>query len=109
MLKSFKHFIIAVCLIFTMTNSCFADNAGQKLLRGIGNICTGWLEIPVNVYKTSIANNPILGMTIGLVKGIGMTIARTCAGAYEIITFPFPIPEDYEAILEPEYVFQKEI
>ena len=34
-----------------------------------------------------------------------MSIVRTGAGIYEIATFPFPLPENYKPILEPEYVF----
>jgi putative exosortase-associated protein (TIGR04073 family) len=45
-------------------------------------------------------------MTIGLAKGVGMTIVRTGAGVYETVTFPFPIPEGYGPVLEPEFVFK---
>ena len=45
---------------------------------------------------------------IFLAKGIGMTIVRTGAGIYEVVTFPFPIPEDYGPVLEPEFVFSEE-
>jgi len=104
-----KLFIIFCCLIAIaiISKPCYADNAGHKLVRGVGNILTGWLEIPMNIYNTSVEENPFVGITVGLAKGIGMTIARTCVGAYETITFPFPLPEDYRPIMEPEYVFNK--
>jgi len=41
-----------------------------------------------------------------LAKGVGMTIVRTGAGVYETVTFPFPIPEGYTPVIEPEYVMQ---
>ncbi len=103
---SFAASIILSTIVFSQP--CFADNAGHKLLRGVGNILTGWLEIPMNIYNTSVEENAFVGMTVGLAKGVGMTVARTCVGAYETITFPFPIPEDYRPILDPEYVFQTE-
>ena len=67
----------------------------KKLSRGLANILTGWVEIPKNIYNTSIESNPLIGLTVGVAKGIGMSIVRTGAGVYELITFPFPLPEDY--------------
>ena len=40
-------------------------------------------------------------------KGIGMTLVRTGAGIFEVATFPFPVPEAYKPVIEPEYVFDK--
>ena len=40
----------------------------------------------------------------GTFIGIGRTVIRTGAGVYDVVTFPFPI-QDYDPILEPEYVF----
>ena len=107
--KFFCLFVIVLGVFLTLSTNCYADHSGHKLVRGVGNVLTGWLEIPMNIYETSVDENPFVGITIGLAKGIGMTIARTCVGAYETITFPFPIPEGYDAIIDPEYVFQKEV
>ena len=85
---------------------CFAQDPFTKLGRGVANTLTGWVELPKNIYNTSVEeNNAFAGMTLGLAKGAGMTIVRTGAGVYEIVTFPFPLPENYKPILEPEYVF----
>ena len=105
-----KGFIICVALlmIFSLTTTCFAQDMGKKLVRGLANILTGWVELPKNIYDTSIEDNIFSGLTVGLVKGIGMAIVRTGAGVYETVTFPFPIPEDYAPVLEPEFVFSEE-
>ena len=66
---------------------------------------TGWVELPKSVYDTSMEDNAFAGLTLGLAKGLGMTLVRTGSGIFEIATFPFPLPEDYKPILEPEYVF----
>ncbi|MBI4432144.1 MAG: exosortase system-associated protein, TIGR04073 family [Candidatus Omnitrophica bacterium] len=87
------------------TTACFAQDALTKLGRGVANTLTGWVELPKNIYSTSRESNALTGMTLGVAKGAGMTIVRTGAGIYEIATFPFPLPEDYKPILEPEYVF----
>ena len=95
---------VAVSLLVA-TSVCFAQDAFTKLGRGVANTLTGWVELPKNIYDTSVEDNAFAGMTLGLAKGAGMTLVRTGAGIYEIATFPFPLPEDYRPILEPEYVF----
>ena len=96
---------VALLMIFSLTTTCFAQDMGKKLARGFVNILTGWVELPKNIYDASVEDNIFSGLTVGLVKGIGMAIVRTGAGVYETITFPFPIPEDFAPVLEPEYVF----
>ena len=92
-------------MVITVSTVCFASDPFTKLGRGVANTLTGWVELPKNIYNTSVEDNAFAGMTLGLAKGAGMTLVRTGAGIYEIATFPFPLPEDYRPILEPEYVF----
>ena len=92
-------------LLMATSSACFAQDAFTKLGRGVANTLTGWVELPKNVYDTSVQDNAFSGMTLGLAKGAGMTLVRTASGIFELVTFPFPLPEDYEPILEPEYVF----
>ena len=106
--KSFKKgsaLAIAALLLSAVTSVCFAQDPFTKLGRGVANTLTGWVELPKNIYNTSVEENAFAGLTLGVAKGAGMTIVRTGAGIYEIATFPFPLPQDYKAILEPEYVF----
>ena len=98
---------IALLMIFSLATTCFAQDPGKKLVRGVANVLTGWVELPKNIYDTSVEENIFSGLTIGLAKGLGMGIVRTGAGIYEVITFPFPIPEDYAPVLEPEFVFNE--
>ena len=92
-------------LLLVSAALCFAQDPFTKLGRGVANTLTGWVELPKNIYDTSVQQNALSGMTLGLAKGAGMTLVRTGAGIYEIATFPFPLPENYKPILEPEYVF----
>ncbi len=94
-----------IVLMLAVTTVCFAQDPFTKLGRGVANTLTGWVELPKNIYNTSVEENAFAGITLGLAKGVGMTIVRTGAGIYEIATFPFPIPESYKPILDPEYVF----
>ena len=79
--------------------------AGTKLLRGAVNVLTGWVEIPKRVYETSQEQGTAAGLTWGLMRGFGRGFIRTAAGCYEVFTFPFPAPPNYEPVMLPEYVF----
>ena len=96
---------VSVLMVLSIATASYAQDPAKKLGRGLANILTGWIELPKNIYDTSVEDNPLAGLTIGLAKGIGMTIVRTGAGIYEVATFPFPIPEDYGPVLEPEFIF----
>lgn len=103
-------FIIVLLITVIVVGLCnFAcaeeNNAFNKLGRGLINTATGWLEIPKKIYNISKNDNLFLGITIGTFKGLGWGISRTAVGIYEIITFPFPIPEGYKPIIDPEFVF----
>ena len=99
--------VLVLLMVLCVTQDSYAQDAGKKLMRGLANVLTGWVELPKNIYDTSVEDNVLSGITIGLAKGVGMTIVRTGAGVYETITFPFPIPQDYAPVLEPEYIFNK--
>ena len=82
--------------------------AVSKLGRGIINVFTGWVEIPKRVIETSQASGTAAGWTWGLLRGLGHGFVRTAAGLYEVFTFPFPAPPDYQPVIQPEFVFLQE-
>lgn len=84
------------------------DGMANKLVRGIANIGTGWLELPKQVYLTSKEEGKVKGATVGPVKGIGMALVRTVAGVGEVFTFMLPFPGFYSPYIDPPYVWQKE-
>lgn len=78
-----------------------------KLGRGLSNIMLGWAEIPVTFDKNLKKGKP-LGYLIGVVPVVGTAraVMRTGTGVFEAVSFPFSDKEiNYEAILEPEYIF----
>jgi putative exosortase-associated protein (TIGR04073 family) len=81
---------------------------GKKLSRGIANVATGWAEIPKQIYLVGRDEGWVTGAIRGSFDGLGMCVARTVAGIYEIFTFPVPIPPQYQPMLEPDYVWQAE-
>ena len=80
------------------------DKMFTNLGRGISNVLLGWVEIPKTVAEEWRRTEPFTGTIVGTVKGVVWAVARTFAGFYEIISFPFPIPRDYQPIMYPEYV-----
>lgn len=79
-----------------------------KLTRGIANFTTGWVELPKQIYLVGRQEGWATGALRGPIDGLGMFIARTVAGAYEVLTFAVPIPSEYQPMLRPDYVWQQE-
>ncbi|HXF91163.1 MAG TPA: exosortase system-associated protein, TIGR04073 family [Nitrospiraceae bacterium] len=80
--------------------------AGMKLLRGAINFSTGWMELPKQIYRIGQAEGWVTGAVQGPIDGLGMFVARTVAGAYEVLTFPVPVPPRYQPLFEPRFVWQ---
>ena len=102
--------IIAVTFFFLPSAPASAESmdtnkALTKLTRGFVNLVTGWVEVPKRIQETAQDNGALAGFTWGLLRGIGYGFVRTAAGGYELLTFPFPAPPDYEPVIDPEYVF----
>ncbi|MDD5072887.1 MAG: exosortase system-associated protein, TIGR04073 family [Candidatus Omnitrophica bacterium] len=100
--------VLVVIGLLSVSSPSYAQGALNKLGRGIVNTLTGWLEIPKGIVDESKANNVFTGLTVGTIKGLGLGLVRTGAGIYEALTFPFPIPEGYEPIVKPEFVYSGE-
>lgn len=84
------------------------DGMANKIGRGVANITTGWLEIPKQIYLTCREEGYAKGLTVGPLKGIGMTLVRTAAGLADTATFFIAYPGFYDPLFDPPYVWQKE-
>lgn len=91
--------------LLTLSTPSYAQDAFKKLGRGVVNTFTGWLEVPKGIVDESKASNVLSGLTVGTIKGFGLGLVRTAAGVYEAVTFPLPVPEGYEPIVKPEFVY----
>jgi putative exosortase-associated protein (TIGR04073 family) len=80
----------------------------MKLVRGVTNLTLGWAELPKQVGCTWQRRGWLIGVTRGSIEGAGMSVARMLAGAYEIVTFPLPVPPRYQPMVTPDYVWQPE-
>jgi putative exosortase-associated protein (TIGR04073 family) len=80
-----------------------ADTAVDKLGRGLAGMTTGFLELPGNIVAETRDRGGAAGATIGFAKGLGMIPVRELIGVYEFVTAPFPLPDNYEPLVHPEY------
>ena len=84
------------------------DAMSNKVVRGVANVFTGWLEFPKQIYLTFKEDGVAKGIFVGPLKGVGMTLVRTVAGMGETATFFVAYPGFYDPFFEPAYVWQKE-
>ena len=96
---------VVLALVVGSVAPAFAQDVGHKLGRGLVNVGTGWIELPKGIRDGSQQEHPLVGVTTGLFKGLGLGLLRTGVGVLEVITFPFPWPKDYAPVYEPEYVW----
>ena len=84
-----------------------SEQISGKLLRGMVNLSTGWIEVPRQIYEVGTHEGWVRGLLRGPFDGIGMFFARTVAGAVETATFPVPLPT-YQPLLTPAYAWESE-
>lgn len=105
--------VLALCLLSIASAAQaeepgLATQIGLKLARGAANFCTGWVELPKQMYLVTQERGWLIGLTRGTFEGLGMLGARTVAGAYEVLTFPLPIPPHYQPLMQPDFVWEAE-
>ena len=76
----------------------------HKLGRGVLNFFTGPLEIPKRMAMVWRDTDPVTGIVVGGIEGFGWFIARSMTGAYDVLTFPIPVPANYAPLMDPEFV-----
>ena len=98
--------VIGMLVIWNVPVEASVDNGPvQKLGRGVVNLTTGWMELFMQVFKTTEKSGSWAGVTVGIGKGLVLGLGRTLVGAIEIVTFPVPNPTTgYEPVIEPEFV-----
>ena len=96
-----------IILLLQAAAPAYCQTPVAKLGRGVANIVTCPFEVPKQIMEKYCAANSMWdGVLIGLPVGIGMTVVRCVVGAFETVTFPFPVPDDYRPVLEPEYAWE---
>lgn len=82
-----------------------AEGRLRKLGRGIANVATAPLELIRVPELVSRQDGYIAGMSVGLVQGAWRTVQRMVVGAFEVATFPLEIPQGFQPLIMPEFVF----
>lgn len=82
----------------------YGAGASRKLGRGLANAGLGWMEVFKGMQDVGEESGFWAGATWGPIYGTLNALRRTAAGVYETATFPVPGPNEFDPILEPEYV-----
>ena len=110
-MKPVRVSMIAVVLgLLVAVPGAWAQDPIHKMGRGIVNVLTGWIEMPRQMQLGSRETNPLVGASMGLAKGVGLTILRMGVGAYEAVTCPIPYPghfdSPYQQMELPDYAWE---
>lgn len=101
-MKKFLGLLLVTLLI--SGGSAFAGDPSTKLGRGLTNIVTAPGEYVIRTIELTRDHDPVVSFFGGLVRGTFYTVGRALTGIYEVVTFPFPGPTNYEPLWEPATV-----
>ena len=113
MYSTWRAVLLAVVIAVAVAAHASADDLdkstpGQKALRGATNLSLGLLfDWPRTIYYETKAQGPLVGIPAGFLAGFGLGMMRTAVGAYELLTFPIALPDDYKPILSPRFPFEQ--
>ncbi len=91
--------LLLSCFIFSsqvqamegITSNVYFSRAGTKIISGVTNVATGWMELPKNIILWGQRDkNVVIGGAEGLLWGIFHTVSRTGNGALDLVTFWLP-------------------
>ena len=82
-----------------------AEKMAVKFTRGVTNTVTSIVELPKQTILTTRNMGPV-GMVIGPIKGVGMTVYRGVVGIAETLFCMVPQPGYYDPMIDPAYVWQ---
>jgi putative exosortase-associated protein (TIGR04073 family) len=99
--------VIISAFILSIAGPGYGQTAFKKLGRGVVNLVTCAGEVPDNVMTTYHESGVFDALGLGLCKGFTLMIVRGFLGLYETVTFLFPLPEDYQSVIQPDFFWQK--
>lgn len=99
-MRNLKSFALMTAF-FMAVPAAYADDAFVKLGRGVVNVVTSPLEYPVQYMVLEEEHNAPVALISTVLYGTLFTVTRILGGAYEIVTFPIPLPRNYEPLMHP--------
>lgn len=76
----------------------------RKLQRGVINMALSPIELSHELHKEKRKDGYLPSWVSGLGRGSVFTMGRALSGAYDLLTFPVPLPGGYEPLVYPELV-----
>ena len=106
--------VLSLLLLVCVAAPCFAleepkpeqniGNMATKFTRGVTNVATCFVEIPKQSILSVRDQGPV-GLVVGPIKGVGMTVYRAIVGTFETVFFMVPQPGYYDPMVDPDYVW----
>ena len=96
--------VMAMCFapVLAADEEKYPDSLEQKLGAGLANAATGWVELAKSPIVISNKEGLVMGLTVGLAKGLFNTIGRTFWGVFDVVTFILPT----KPMVEPHMIWQ---
>ncbi len=104
-MKKIAIIMIAICLLFSSVSFSEEGAPLSKLGKGLMDIFDAPFELPKTIISTSQTEGALNGISKGLLMGAVNMGMRLISGVYEVITFPFPVPEGYGSMMRDEPKF----
>lgn len=85
------------------------ENTGtamRKLQRGFLNMALSPWELAHELTYGKKTDSVVPTWVGGLGRGSVYTVGRALTGVYELVTFPIPVPRQYEPVIQPEFAWQ---
>lgn len=79
----------------------YISTSSKKLVTGIANTATGFMELPKNIILTTQRESIVHGLTFGLASGVMHAVGRTVIGVFDVATFWIPTPPS----VQPAYIW----
>jgi putative exosortase-associated protein (TIGR04073 family) len=107
--------IIVIFIAMSLLSIPFADadqRPVKKLYRGIVNILTAPIEVPKQaraywIKGAQITPHILAWIGSGAVWGIVQSVKRVGSGVWDVVSFPFEKPSEFEPLLKPDFVFDQ--
>ena len=102
---------LLICL--SSATIAYAENdPGKKLYRGAVNIVTAPVEIPkqARAYWIEGAQKTphiLVWIGSGAAWGIVQAFKRAGSGLWDVVSFPFEKPAEYQPLMKPAFVFDE--
>ncbi len=78
----------------------------RKLQRGFLNIALSPFDIAYQFHEERNRQTFPPSWFLAMGRGSCYAIGRALTGVYEMVTFPFPYPANYEPVIQPEFAWQ---